>query len=149
MNRCNTISPSSLPRRGGWLASVACAALLGAALVPAIAQVPGGMGQNRNFPQAALRGTLTVQDGAMATLNGQPIRMAPGMRLFSPQNALVMRHTVQGQPLKVNYVIETSTGMLLTAWILTQAEADRPRQGSDTTTSNIRTEVETKPALLR
>ena len=48
------------------------------------------------------------------------------MRLFSPQNTLVPRHTVIGQTYKVNYVLETSTGMLHAAWILSEAEAAKP-----------------------
>ena len=38
--------------------------------------------------------------------------------------------------------------MLLTAWILTPAEAALPRKGSDTET-NVRFEWDTKPAALR
>ena len=94
----------------------------------------------RNFPDAALRGTLTLNSLTEATLNGRSIRMAPGMRLLSPQNTLVMLHGVLGQSYKVNYVIENSTGMLLTAWILTKGEADVPRKGSDTVERNYRTE---------
>lgn len=90
-------------------------------------QVPPGLDNVRNFPEAALRGKLAVVSSVDAELNGNAIRMAPGMRLFSPQNSLVMLHTVMGQSFKVNYVIEPSTGMLLTAWILTEAEAAQPR----------------------
>ncbi|WP_085940302.1 MULTISPECIES: hypothetical protein [Acidovorax] len=114
-------------------------ALLYAAL-PAAAQVQPGLGGMRNFPDAALRGTLTLNTVSEATLNGRTIRMAPGMRLLSPQNTLVMAHTVLGQSYKVNYVIETSTGMLITAWILTQGEAEQPRKGSDTVERNYRAE---------
>ncbi|WP_140426218.1 hypothetical protein [Acidovorax sp. Root275] len=113
--------------------------LLHAAL-PAAAQVQPGLGGMRNFPDAALRGTLTLNTVSEATLNGRTIRMAPGMRLLSPQNTLVMAHTVLGQSYKVNYVIETSTGMLITAWILTQGEAEQPRKGSDTVERNYRAE---------
>lgn len=116
-------------------------ALLGGAL-PAAAQVQPGLGSMRNFPDAALRGTLAVHAGSDAVLNGRAIRMAPGMRLFSPQNTLVMAHTVQGQTFKVNYLIEPSTGMLLTAWILTEGEAAQPRKGSDTVDRNYRSEYD-------
>ena len=94
----------------------------------------------RTFPDAAQRGNLTITSVSEASLNGRPIRMAPGMRLLSPQNTLVMAHTVVGQSFKVNYVIETSTGMLITAWILTQGEAEQPRKGSDTVERNFRAE---------
>jgi hypothetical protein len=49
---------------------------------------------------------------------------------------------VLGQSYKVNYVIENSTGMLITAWILTQGEAEQPRKGSDTVERNYRTEYD-------
>jgi len=96
----------------------------------------------RTFPDAAQRGTLTLNTASEATLNGRTIRLAPGMRLLSPQNTLVMMHTVLGQSYKVNYVIENSTGMLITAWILTQGEAEQPRKGSDTVEHNYRSEYD-------
>lgn len=139
MNRCNT--PTSAPisrRRHTWLVALACGTLM-SVVMPAAAQVEPGLGMNRPFPEAALRGTLTLSTTAEAVLNGKSIRMAPGMRLFSPQNTLVMAHTVLGQTFKVNYVLEASTGMLHAAWILTEREAVQPRKGSDSTTSNITT----------
>ncbi|MFN7856499.1 MAG: hypothetical protein ACK5OA_07980 [Acidovorax sp.] len=134
MNRC--IHNKSIPILAGrGLHTLVLASLIGAstfALTPSAhaQQVPSGMGLVRSFPEAALRGALTVTSVQEARLNGQPIRMAPGLRLFSPQNTLVMAHTVIGQTFKVNYVIEPSTGMLHTAWILTQSEADLPRKGA-------------------
>ena len=139
MNRCNTPASAPISRhRHAWLIALACGALVSVAL-PAAAQVEPGLGMNRPFPEAALRGTLTLSTTAEAVLNGKSIRMAPGMRLFSPQNTLVMAHTVLGQTFKVNYVLEASTGMLHAAWILTEREAAQPRKGSDSTTSNITT----------
>jgi len=82
---------------------------------------------------------LSINTASEATLNGKTIRMAPGMRLFSPQNTLVMAHTVMGQTFKVNYVLENSTGMLHAAWILTESEAAQPRKGSDAVITNITT----------
>lgn len=141
MNRCTTTSRSVFsfaPRSRGLLAGLACALALCA--LPAAAQVQPGLGGVRTFPDAALRGNLTLNSATEATLNGRTIRMAPGMRLLSPQNTLVMIHSVLGQSYKVNYVIENSTGMLLTAWILTQGEAEQPRKGSDTVERNFRAE---------
>lgn len=147
MNRCTPASPSTsfdmvrfrLPNALRAMAAAGLAALCcGGA--PALAQVQPGLGNVRNFPDASLRGSLTVQGSSEAVLNGRTIRMAPGMRLFSPQNTLVMLHTVQGQTFKVNYLIENSTGMLLSAWILTEGEAAQPRKGSDTIHFNFRTD---------
>ncbi len=144
MNRCTPALASQYgkgPIRSR-LRSLAAAGLVALLCSAAQAQqVPGGMGEMRNFPDASLRGNLTVLAGSEAQLNGNPIRMAPGMRLFTPQNTLVMLHTVQGQTFKVNYLIENSTGMLLSAWILTQGEAAQPRKGpGDTIQFNFRTD---------
>ena len=127
--------------RRRWRTQLAAAVLIGAAsiaaLPPAQAQVVNPLGAVRNFPDAAERGTLTILGVQEARLNSRDIRMAPGMRLFSPQNSLVQRHTVIGQTYKVNYVIEASSGMLHSAWILSEAEAAKPFKGSDTVITNI------------
>lgn len=130
-------SPSQLLKRA-LAVGLGCAVLWGP--LPAAAQVQGALGVSRTFPDAALRGTLTITAASDATLNGRPIRMAPGMRLFSPQNSLIMAHMVLGQSFKVNYLIEPSTGMLQSAWILSQGEADQPRKGSDSVERNYRAE---------
>ena len=115
------------------LAALALGAGLSALPAPALAQdaaqqaAPASL---RNFPEAALRGKLVVTGMYDARLDGKPIRMAPGMRLFSPQNTLVQAHTVLEKPFTVNYVLENSTGMLLTAWILGKEEAAQKRPGA-------------------
>ena len=130
--------------RRPWRTQLAAAALIGAAsiaaLPPAQAQVVNPLGAVRNFPDAAERGTLTILGVQEARLNSRDIRMAPGMRLFSPQNTLVQRHTVIGQTYKVNYVLETSTGMLHAAWILSEAEAAKPLKGKSPAPTNITTD---------
>ena len=97
---------------------------------PAQAQMLPTTGAARNFPEAAVRGTLVVTGQGMAEVNGKSLRMAPGMRLFNAETALVMLHTVIGKKLTVNYVVEQSTGLLLTAWVLSSAEAAQERKGS-------------------
>jgi len=118
------------------LPALALAALLALPLAGQAQQAPTPAGQ-RNFPAAALRGNLKIINAAEAELNGKATRLAPGLRIYNPQNALVFAHSLINQALRVNYVIEASTGMLLTAWILTEAEAKQPRQGSDSVHSNI------------
>lgn len=128
MNRCTLLLRPL--RTVGLLA-----ALTGGCLVTTLPvqaqQVPAALGNVRNFPPAALRGTLVVNGMYDAQLDGKPIRMAPGVRLFSPQNALVQAHTVIHQKFTVNYVIEASTGMLLTAWILSNDETAQKRAGQE------------------
>ena len=135
-----TPTPSSPARPLMHVLAAGLACILFGGALPAASQVQSALGITRTFPDAALRGTLTITAASDATLNGRPIRMAPGMRLFSPQNTLVMAHMVLGQTFKVNYLIEPSTGMLLSAWILSQGEADQPRKGSDSVDRNYRAE---------
>ena len=99
--------------------------------LPVLAQsdLQSAPAKQRNFPESALRGKLVVTGMYDARLDGKPIRMAPGVRLFSPQNTLVQAHTVLDKPFTVNYVLEDSTGMLLTAWILGKEESAQKRQG--------------------
>ena len=112
------------------LPSLALAALLALPLASQAQQAPTPAGQ-RHFPEAALRGELKVLNAAEAELNGKPVRLAPGLRIFNPGNALVFAHSLINQPIKVNYVIEAGTGMLHTVWILTEAEARQPRKGGE------------------
>ena len=138
MPRCLFVTAP--PRRVGvvrrlrlWplLALYAASALGGLAAAslptPAQAQMLPTPGAGRNFPEAALRGTLRMTGQNEAEINGKAIRTAPGMRLFNPENALVMMHTIIGQKFTVNYVIEPSTGLLITAWVLSTAEAKQSR----------------------
>lgn len=130
MNRCPTASRPTHLR----VAPLLLAALCGGALLctPAVAQntVQHSMGSERNFPDAALRGTLVITSPGTAEIDGRAVRLAPGLRLLSPQNTLVMAHNVVGNQYTVNYLIEQSTGMLLTAWILSTVEAKQPRAGA-------------------
>jgi hypothetical protein len=101
--------------------------LLAAAALPAQAQnaptVTAATAGTRNFPPAALRGTLVIGTMPDVQLNGKPLRTTPGFRLFSADGRLLMGHTLAGQKLLVNYVIEPSTQWLHTAWVLTPEEA--------------------------
>ncbi|WP_081463104.1 hypothetical protein [Paracidovorax avenae] len=134
MTRCkpptNRIPFPSMPRAAALLLALGAAAPVFMAFPAAAQQVQPGMGGVRNFPEAAQRGTLVVLSTAEAQLNGSTVRMAPGLRIFSPQNTLVMAHSVIGQSFTVNYTIEPATGLLHTVWILTKAEAAVPRKGS-------------------
>ena len=122
MNRC---SPRYL------LPLCALAASLSVAL-PAAAQVATVTAPHagaRNYPANVQYGELVVEQVPNVQLNGKPMRTAPGFRLFSAENRLIFGHTVQGERLRVAYVIETSTQWLLTAWILKPEEiAQIPRK---------------------
>jgi len=144
MNRC---LPHRDFRATRLLAAFGSAVLLSLAQ-PATAQTaqPPAGNSVRNFPEAAQRATLVVNSTVEAQVNGKAQRMAPGMRLFNENNALVPLHTVIGQRLRVNYVLEASTGMLITAWILNTSEAALKRKGEDTGFFNFSFESD-KPAV--
>jgi hypothetical protein len=86
------------------------------ASVPAYAQ--------RVFERNALRGELVIAAPPEARLNGQPVRLAPGARLRSAQNLLVLSGSLLGQKLLVHYTVDAQ-GLVQDAWILTSAEAAR------------------------
>ena len=126
MTRC----PPLRPRRALFATLVVLCSFLPFAAPPAFAQMHGELGGVRTFPEQAKRGTLAILSTVNAEIDGKPVRMAPGMRLFSPQNSLVMLHSSIGKQYVVNYRMEASTGMLHIAWILTKAEIALPRAGS-------------------
>ncbi|WP_439113664.1 hypothetical protein [Hydrogenophaga sp.] len=118
MNRC--FSPQAAGRRAAALALC----ILALSFWPA-AQAQT---QSRNFPAAALRGTLVVVQPPVISLDGKPARLSPGARIRSNTNMLVMSGALVNQELTVNYLLEPN-GMVHEAWILTPAEAaeKRPR----------------------
>ncbi len=133
MNRCSPLliqlrASVSIAMRATAIAGLTAAAVLQP--MTAAAQVPESLGGIRTFPEQARRGTLAILSTVEAKIDGTPIRMAPGMRLRSPQNSLIMLHMVIGKEYAVNYTIEKSTGMLHTAWILNKEELALPREGS-------------------
>ena len=130
MHRCTLANvlatPTPVMPRRRWLSALGLLALA----TPALAQMPPFPGNQRLFTDAALRGRLVIDTPGQALVNGERrLRLAPGFRLFSPQNTLVLPHTVLGQGFTVNYLIEPSTGYLLTAWVLTPEETAQPGKG--------------------
>jgi hypothetical protein len=113
------------PRLGAGMArlGLATAGLLWV-VGPATAQ------NQRNFPATALRGELRVVQPPEVLLNGSAARLAPGARIRDPQNMLALSGALVGQPLVVNYTLDT-LGLVLDVWVLTPIE--RARQPWPTT----------------
>ncbi len=84
----------------------------------------------RDFPEAALRGRLEVTRPPEALLDGQPVRLAPGVRIRSAANLLVTSATLVGARHTVNYARDAA-GELQYVWLLTDAEAALPRASAD------------------
>ncbi len=106
-----------------------------AVLAPAAAQEPiqtqheAALG-GRNFPQNTLRGRFMVVNSPEIQLDGQPERLAPGIRIRSAQNMLVMPANLTGQNLLVNYRRDAA-GQVNEVWILTPDEAQAKRASAD------------------
>ena len=123
MNRCVHLSPTAL----------LLAAFVGL-LSPSVQAQTDPADQNyasssaRSFPQAALRGELTVQAPPEITLNGKAERLTPGARIFNADNNLVLSGSLINQKLLVNYMRDAS-GQVHQVWILTRQEAAEKRPG--------------------
>lgn len=124
MNRCDTFPPRGGPLVLRLLARWLATACLAAAL-PALAQFAPDAVQ-RQFPDSAKRGQLTVLSPPVIELNGQPDRLSPGARIRNTENLIVMSGTLTGQPLLVNYTRDP-TGLVHEVWILTPQESARRR----------------------
>ena len=94
------------------------AATLVACASAAVAQAP------RNFPATALRGEIVVTAPPELLLNKRPARLAPGARIRTVDNMLVMSGAALNQHLVVNYTLDLQ-GQLLEVWILNPAELAR------------------------
>lgn len=134
MNRCFKppvphLKPSTTARRSALAATATalCALLAAAPVTPAFAQQNQTLEHAvaRNFPPSSQRGELIIKSTVEGSADGKDYRLAPGLRIFNQQNQLVFAHAVIGKKLDVRYLVEPSTGMLLTAWILTQTEVAR------------------------
>jgi hypothetical protein len=98
--------------------AVAAAAVLVAAPAPAQVQ--------RNFPQNALRGTIAIGETPEITLNGEPARLAPGVRIRNQANLLETPASLLGQKFAAHYTLDIA-GLVNQIWILRRDElANRP-----------------------
>lgn len=131
MNRCKT-------RLNALISIALCAAMApAAALFPLKAQAQGipqtqfeSEAGGRNFPIGTLRGRFMVINPPEIQLDGQAERFAPGGRIRSAQNMLVMPAAVVGQNLLVNYTRDPA-GLVSQVWILTPEEAQAQRASAE------------------
>lgn len=130
MNRClYYFYPYSFkPARFTALLLLSAAALLTS--LSAHAQTDGAFKPGvRNFPPAALRGELQVQQPPIIAMDGKPDRLSPGVRIRDTNNMLVMSAALVNRPVVVNYVREPG-GMVHEVWILNSEEALLKRPNS-------------------
>ena len=81
----------------------------------------------RDLPKAALLGRLLVQQPPEVMLNGQPTRLAPGVRIRDENNQIAMSGALMGQAFPVKYLLDSS-GLVSQAWILTADEVRASRK---------------------
>ena len=95
-----------------------------------------GFAQVRQFPAAALRGTLEVTMPPQILINGKSERLSPGARIKGTNNLLVLSGTLVGQRLLVNY-LRDNQGQVHEVWLLTAQEAQEKRAGMETQTNIV------------
>ena len=121
MNRC-ALSPS---RRSPTIRRATLVALLAGACAASIALPASAQQVQRKFPPSALRGKIVFVNPPDIELNGDPARMAPGVRIHGFDNMMVVTSAVAGSDNK--YVVDfrmEGTGLVSEIWLLTKAEAE-------------------------
>jgi hypothetical protein len=109
-----------------------CASALLCAAAALVAPVPSQAELARNFPADALRGDLQVVQPPEALLDGQPVRLAPGVRIRGENNLLLLTGAIAGSHRVVHYRLGLD-GQIVEIWLLTEAErAVRPWPTSPT-----------------
>ena len=134
-------------KRWFLLRSPSLRALALGALLAASAQGVSAQSQpKRAFPPHAMRALMVVVNAHEVTLNGKLTRLAPGSRIHTTGNALVVSGGLVGQSFVVNYTRD-SLGQAHDIWLLNAAEAADRRPGSEgMTTSNIVSDPATSSA---
>src|SRR5574337_1560308 len=126
MNRWKNLDNALLS--AAVLLAAAVMALAPAAHAQAVSAIPEQAPQPvRSFPKNALRGSLAVtSQPPVIELDGHADQLAPGARIYGPNNRIVLSSSLVGLTLVVNYTRD-SRGLVHDVWILTDAEARLPR----------------------
>lgn len=82
--------------------------------------------QTRPIPDGARLATLKLGVFPDAELDGRPIKLGPGARIFNRDNMLVIPASLKGVTSVVAYVTG-SLGEVVTVWVLNDAEAKQLR----------------------
>jgi hypothetical protein len=77
------------------------------------------------IPAVATRADITFQGSADVVVDGKAARLAPGVRIFDTNNMLVMYGSLSGT-VKAKLVLETTSGLVQSVWILTDREIAMP-----------------------
>jgi hypothetical protein len=105
----------------------------------------------RKFPSNALRGVIIFTQPPNVLLNGDPARLAPGVRIHGSDNMSKLPGSqTDTDKVTVNYTIEGTSGAIKEIWILRPDEASnkpwpRTLKESRTWTFNASAQTWTKP----
>ena len=89
-----------------------------------------GMNSPRVFPEAALRGRLTIQNYPHIILDGKREVLAPGTRIMDTHNRAIQPSMIAGQRNVVNYM-RLQNGQLHTIWLLSADEVRERRKSEN------------------
>ena len=95
-----------------------------AAALALLAPAAASAQMQRPFPPTALRGVIAFGQPPEISLNGRPLRLAPGARIRDRDNMLAMSGTLIGQTLTAHYIPDFD-GNVKDVWILTADELAR------------------------
>ncbi len=76
----------------------------------------------RGLPADAHTGVLKALDYPMVKIGGDTLRVAPGVRIYSPDNLVIMHNQMPAEA-KVLYQPDAS-GFVLKLWLLSEEEID-------------------------
>ena len=77
---------------------------------------------HRFFPAAALRGEFVVTQYPDVLINGRAAKLAPGAVVFGDTGLTMPAASLTGQKAIVHYVLEETTGLVMTVWVLNPVE---------------------------
>jgi hypothetical protein len=82
------------------------------------------VGVPRILPEGTTKGQMVVASPTSASVDGQPMILAPGVQIRDPFNMAVLPGMIQ-QPVPVRYLTDPS-GAIARVWILSAQEASQP-----------------------
>jgi hypothetical protein len=77
------------------------------------------------IPVKAVRGDMEFNGTQIVLLDGKQRQLAPGVRIYGPDNMLKLASSLKGTA-KTKYLFEENTGLLQNIWILTPREIATP-----------------------
>ena len=87
---------------------------------------PGAGAQLRTLPADTERGVIRHVQGSDVSIDGKPMRLAPGATIRSQQNLIVVPASLPGDGALAEYLLD-GEGLVFRVWLLSPGEASRER----------------------